>query len=81
MWAILDERENKMNIEIIKDEMKSHLNDKVEVSVYGLRNKTEHFVGTISKLYPYIFTVLVNGNEKSFNYADVITGEVQVKYM
>ncbi len=70
-----------MNIDIVKTEMKKHLNEKVEISVYGLRNKTEYFIGTISKLYPYIFTVQVNGVEKSFNYADVITGEVEVKYM
>ena len=70
-----------MNIEIVKNEMQKHLNEKVEVSVFGLRNKTEYFIGTISRLYPYIFTVKVNGIEKSFNYADIITGEVEVKYM
>ncbi len=81
MLGIQDERKNNLNIEIIKDKMKQHLNEKVEVSVYGLRNKTEYFIGTLSKMYPYIFTVLVNDTEKSFNYADVITGEVVVKYM
>ena len=70
-----------MNIEIIKDHMRPHLNEKVEVSVYGLRNKTEYFIGTLSKMYPYIFTILVNETEKSFNYADIITGEVEVKYL
>jgi len=70
-----------MNIEIIKDNMRPHLNEKVEVSVYGLRNKTEYFIGTLSKMYPYIFTILVNETEKSFNYADIITGEVEVKYL
>ena len=70
-----------MNIEIIKDHMRPHLNEKVEVSVYGLRNKTEYFIGTLSKMYPYIFTILVNKTKKSFNYADIITGEVEVKYL
>lgn len=70
-----------MNLDIIKNEMQKHMNENVEISVYGLRNKSEYFIGRISKMYPYIFTVLVNGVEKSFNYADVITGEVQVKYM
>ncbi len=70
-----------MNIEIIKEEMRQHVNENVEVSVFGLRNKKEYFIGTISKMYPYIFTVRVNGVEKSFNYADIITGEVQVKYL
>lgn len=70
-----------MNIEIVKEQMRPHLNEKVEVSIFGLRNKTEYFIGTLSKMYPYIFTILVNDVEKSFNYADVITGEVQVKYL
>ncbi len=61
--------------------MQKHINAKVEVSVFGLRNKKEYFIGIISKMYPYIFTVQVNGVEKSFNYADIITGEVQVKYL
>ena len=81
MLVIQDERGIFLNIEIVKDKMRPHLNKKVEVSVYGLRNKTEYFIGTLYKMYPYIFTVLVENSEKSFNYADVITGEVQVKYM
>ena len=32
-------------------------------------------------MYPNLFTVLVNGEEKSFNYRDVITGEVKIKYL
>lgn len=70
-----------MNIEIIKEEMRKHLDESVEVSVFGLRNKKEYFIGKISHMYPYIFTVQVNGVEKSFNYADIITGEVRVKYL
>lgn len=70
-----------MNIEIIKEEMKKHVGESAEVSVFGLRNKKEYFIGKISRMYPYIFTVQVNGVEKSFNYADIITGEVQVKYL
>ncbi len=70
-----------LNIEVVKEQMRKHLNEKIEVSVFGLRNKTEYFIGTLSKMYPYIFTVLVNDTEKSFNYVDVITGEVQVKYL
>ena len=61
--------------------MKKHVGESAEVSVFGLRNKKEYFIGKISRMYPYIFTVQVNGVEKSFNYADIITGEVQVKYL
>ncbi len=81
MLVIQDERGIFLNIEIVKDKMRPHLNKKVEVSVYGLRNKTEYFIGTLYKMYPYIFTVLVENSEKSFNYADIITGEVVVKYL
>jgi len=81
MLVIHDERGKFVNIDIIKNNMRPHLYEKVEISVYGLRNKTEYFIGTLSKMYPYIFTVLVNDFEKSFNYADIITGEVEVKYL
>lgn len=81
MLGIQDERENIMNLDLIKEDMKKHVGERAEVSVYGLRNKTEYFIGTISKLYPYIFTVSVNNVEKSFNYADLITGEVVIKYL
>lgn len=70
-----------MNIEVVKEKMQLHINEKVEISVYGLRNKTEYFIGTLSKMYPYIFTVLVNGVEKSFNYVDIITGDLIVKFL
>ena len=44
-----------------------------------MRNKNHHYYGVVSGIYPYVFTVLVNGKEKSFNYSDVIIGEVVVK--
>ena len=31
--------------------------------------------------YPYIFTVLVDNEAKSFSYADVITKEVEITYL
>lgn len=81
MLDIQDERKVTLNIELVKEQMRKSLGRKVEISVYGLRNKTEYFIGTLYKMYPYIFTVLVNDVEKSFNYVDVITGEVEVKYL
>lgn len=70
-----------MNINIIKEEIAKKINRKVIVSVYGLRNKINRFEGTLYKVYPNIFTVLVNNEEKSFTYRDVITGEVKIKYV
>lgn len=70
-----------MNINIVKNDIKCKLNRKVLVSVYGLRNKIERYEGILYKVYPNLFTVLVNGEEKSFCYRDVITGDVKVKIL
>ncbi len=70
-----------MNINIVKDEIGKNINRKVRIAVYGLRNRVNRYEGVIYKLYPNLFTVLVNGEEKSFNYRDVITGEVKIKYL
>ena len=70
-----------MNINIVKEEIAKKINQPVVVSVYGLRNRTNHFEGRIYKIYPNIFTILINGEEKSFNYRDVITGDIKIKYL
>lgn len=70
-----------MNINIIKEEISKNLNRKVSINVYGLRNRVNRYEGTLYKMYPNLFTVLINGEEKSFNYRDVITGEVKIKYL
>ena len=68
-----------MNLDIVRNRIESFLNKEVSIEVYGMRNKNFHYYGTVSGVYPYVFTVLVNGVEKSFNYADVIIGDVVVK--
>ncbi len=70
-----------MNIDIVKNKIEENMNAKVKITVNGLRNKCSTFYGTISAIYPFIFTVNVDGENKSFSYADVITGEVEVKYV
>lgn len=70
-----------MNINLVKEEIAKKINRKVIVSVFGLRNRVSRFEGTIYKVYPNIFTVLVNGEEKSFTYRDLITQEVKIKYV
>lgn len=70
-----------MNINIIKDEINKNINRKVSIAVHGLRNRVNRYDGVIYKIYPNLFTVLINGEEKSFNYRDVITGEVKIKYL
>lgn len=69
-----------MNIEEVKTIIKNNLNRTIEIKVFGIRNKNSTYVGYISNIYPAIFTVNINGVDKSFNYVDVLTGEVKIKY-
>ncbi len=68
-----------MNLDVVREKIKGYLNKEVSVEVFGMRNKNFQYYGVVSGVYPYVFTVLVNGSEKSFNYADVIIGDVIVK--
>ena len=43
-------------------------------------NKNYEYYGIVSGLYPYVFTVLIDGTQKSFNYSDVIIGDVVVNF-
>ena len=70
-----------MNINLVKEEISKKLNSKVIVSVYGMRNRVSRLEGILYKIYPNLFTILVNGEEKSFCYRDVITGDVKIKYL
>ena len=67
-----------MNLDIVRERSANYLNKKVVVHVYGMRNKSEEFIGIVSGVYPYVFTVVVNGSERSFNYSDVIIGDIVV---
>ncbi len=69
-----------MNIDDVKTQIKNNLYSNIEIKVYGMRNKNSTYVGYISNIYPAIFTVRINGVDKSFNYVDVLTGEVKIKY-
>lgn len=69
-----------MNIEDVKNQIKNNLYRNIEIKVFGMRNKNSTYVGYISNVYPALFTVRINGVDKSFNYVDVLTGEVKIKY-
>ena len=69
-----------MNIDDVKKNIKDNINRQIELKVYGMRNKNSTYVGYISNTYPALFTVTINGVDKSFNYVDVLTGEVKIKY-
>ncbi len=69
-----------MNPNIIKEEIKKHLNQPVKIKVYRMRNKMNTYSGIIKSIYPNIFTIIDGNFEKSFSYADAITGEIKIKY-
>lgn len=69
-----------MNLDIVRENMKKYLNKNVKIDVYGMRNKNYEYYGVVSGLYPYVFTVLIDGTQKSFNYSDVIIGDVVVNF-
>uniref|UniRef100_UPI003FF0AED3 Veg family protein n=1 Tax=Candidatus Ventrenecus sp. TaxID=3085654 RepID=UPI003FF0AED3 len=69
-----------MNLDIVRENMKKYLNKNVKIDVYGMRNKNYEYYGIVSGLYPYVFTVLIDGTQKSFNYSDVIIGDVVVNF-
>ena len=48
MLAIQDKEGGNMNLDLIKEDVKKHLNEKVEISVFGLRNKNYKVYGYIS---------------------------------
>lgn len=69
-----------MNLDIVRENMKKYLNKTVKIDVYGMRNKNYEYYGVVSGLYPYVFTVLIDGKQQSFNYSDVIIGDVVVNF-
>jgi len=70
-----------LNINIVKDEILENINKPVEIKVYGMRNKINSYKGIIKAIYPNIFTIIENNSEKSFSYADIITGDIKIKYL
>ena len=70
-----------MNTDFIKMEIQKNLNQAVAITVYGMRNKINRYVGYISGVYPNIFTVNVEGENISFSYVDVITKELKIDYL
>lgn len=81
MLVFQDKERGYMNINLVKDEIKNHLGCSVRIKVFGNRNKVDEYIGNIQETYPYIFTVLINGESKSFSYADVITQDVVITYL
>ena len=73
-----------MTVDLIKDELNSHVGDKAVIRCNMGRNKFEKYDVVIKKLYNHIFTVEVNINNssslKSFSYSDVINKTIKIDY-
>ncbi len=70
-----------MNLDIVKDKLKNNLNKRVIVTVYGMRNKISRYEGILYKIYPNIFSINMDGLEKSFSYNDYITGDIKIRFL
>ena len=70
-----------MNISDIRDEIKTLVNKEIMLKVSGSRAKTTMMKGIVNEVYSNIFTVLVDGVNKSLTYADVAIGDVCIYHM
>lgn len=67
-----------MNLNDVREEVSSLLGQEVTLHVSGTRNKKQFYKGIINNCYSNIFTVLIDGINKSFSYADVAVGDVKI---
>lgn len=70
-----------MNPYVIRDNLKNHKGERVLVKIYGMRNKTDSFIGTIKDIYPQIFTIEVGTTIKSFSYSEMINKEIELTFI
>lgn len=70
-----------MNPHVIRENINSHMGERVMVKVYGMRNKNDSFMGIIRDIYPQIFTIETATSLKSFSYSEVINGEVVLTFI
>ena len=70
-----------MNLDKIKEEIASLLDKEVMINVTGTRNKKQMYKGIINNVYSNIFTVLIEGSNKSFTYSDVAIGDVKIYHL
>ncbi|MBR1417169.1 MAG: hypothetical protein IJ572_05060 [Bacilli bacterium] len=70
-----------MNLDKVKEEISSLVNKEVMVNVSGSRNKRQMYKGIINNVYSNIFTVLIEGVNKSFTYSDVAIGDVKIYHV
>ena len=65
-----------MNIEKIKNKLKSFGKSKIKIKVNLGRNKYEYYEGVINKIHPNVFVVETNKGIKAFSYSDIVIKNV-----
>ncbi len=70
-----------MNLDGIKEEIASLLDKEIMLQVSGSRNKKCMYKGIVNNVYSNIFTVLIEGVNKSFTYSDVAIGDVKIYHL
>lgn len=72
-----------MTIEKIKNKIKDHIGEEIELKFNGSRNRTEHYSAVLKDVYNSVFTVQIKNeyNEvKSFSYSDVLTNTLEINF-
>ena len=68
-----------MNVNQIREYLKTKIGTNVLVVYYGSRNRKEKYKGVICQLYRNIFTIkLKSGEIKSFSYIDILTKNIVI---
>ena len=68
-----------MNLDHIREEIKSLQNKELSFIYKGTRNQKETFTGTIIEVYQAIFIIkLLDGSIKSFSYNDYIIKNLKI---
>ncbi len=70
-----------MNPLVIRENLLPHKGERVMVKVYGMRNKTDKFIGTLKEIYPQIFTVELADSIRSFSYSELISKDVEITFI
>ena len=68
-----------MTIDNIKEELVLLEGKRIKAKVNIGRNKFEVFEGIVQKAYPFLFTVKILDEIKSFSYADILTKNIVIK--
>lgn len=70
-----------MNPHVIRENLAMHKGERVQVKVYGMRNKTDSFIGVLKDVYPKIFVIETGSSIRTFSYSEIISKEVVLSFI